>query len=241
MEVWREIRAVFLKELRTEWRTRVAAASTGLFALGGVTLTAMALHGRYPVFLEQGARAAVAASLLWILLYFTAAAGLGRAFTLEEERGTALALRLTTRAAAVWTGKFLANALLLLILAAMATPLLLFALDIWRTPVNVALLSCVVVLGSVGMAATMTFAAALVAQASAKGGMLAAISLPILAPLFVAAVDGSKAAMGGAFGAATGQTPLFITGAEAVQTLIAYAIVSVTAALMIFDYVWNDG
>lgn len=240
MGTLREARAVFLKELRTEWRTRVAISSTALFAVGGVTLAALALQVRLPIDLERNPRAAVTAALLWTLLYFTAAAGLGRAFALEEERGTALALRLTARASAVWLGKFLANALLLLVLAALATPLLLTAIGVFREPVNVPLLSCVVGLGCIGMAAIVTFAGALVAQASAKGSMLAAVALPLLTPLFAAAVGGTKVALNSYIGAIPGRMAPFAEGLGDLQALLALAVISVTASLMLFEYIWND-
>jgi heme exporter protein B len=233
----REIHAVFLKELRTEWRTKVALSSTALFAIGGVTLAALALRGNPPLALDDPSRASVAAGLLWILLFFTGATGLGRAFALEEERGTALALRLTARASAVWIGKFLANALLILGLAIIATPMLITALDAGRN-VNALLLTCVVASGCIGIAATMTFAGALVAQASAKSGLLATLSLPALAPLFVAAIHGTRAALG--VGTRLGIAPAFQTGMGDLQVLASYAVISVTAALMLFDYLWND-
>lgn len=223
-EAW----AIFAKELRTEWRTRVALSSIGLFALGSLALIGLALRG--------GASAPgpeVAAALLWIVLFFTAATGLGRTFVQEEERGTALALRLSARATAVWAGKFAANALLLLALTALTAPILLGMLG---APVaNAGLLVCVLVLGDLGLAAVMTLIAALVAQATAKSGLLAALSFPVLVPLLLAGVHGALAALGvgnreGRWGPGLGD----------LQVLGAYAVTAVTASLLLFDFVWND-
>jgi heme exporter protein B len=222
-----ETGAILFKELRTEWRTRVALSSVGLFALSSLTLIALALGG--------GPRptAEVAAALVWVVMFFTAATGLGRVFVQEEERGTALALRLCARATTVWTGKFAANLLLLLALTALAVPMLLALLN--APPENGALLFCVLLLGSLGIAAVMTTTAALVAQASAKGGLLAALSFPLLVPLLLAGVHGTKAALGvgnpgGRFGA----------GAGDLQVLGSYGVIAVTASLLLFDFVWND-
>ncbi len=224
----REAWAVLQKELATEWRTRIALSGTLLFAVCSLTLLALALQG-------DGGRIGpnVVAALLWILILFTASVGLGRAFVQEEERGTALALRLTARATTVWAGKWAANVLLLGLLVLVAAPILLAML---QTPVaNLALLICVLILGIFGMAATFTTTGALVAQASARGGLLPALSFPILVPLLLAGVHGTRAALG--VGNPNG---LFAPGMGDVQVLTSYAVVSVAASLLLFDFVWND-
>ncbi len=225
----REAGAVFVKEVRTEWRTRVALSATILFAVCALTLIGMALRvegvGHVP--------GAVAGAMLWVLLLFTAATGLGRSFVVEEERGTALALRLTARATAVWAGKFAANAALLLALTALSAPTLLFMFGI---PIaNSALLSCVLVLGAIGMAAVFTMTSALVAQSSSKGGLLAVLSFPLLVPLLTAGVHGTLSALSD-----YNPNGLFSVGLGDVQILISYATIAITISLMLFDFVWND-
>ena len=222
-----EAGAVLVKELRSEWRTRVAVSAVGLFALSSLTLIGLALgpgSAREP---------GLAAALLWLVLFFTGATGLGRTFVQEEERGTALALRLSARATTVWAGKYAANVVLLLGLTAVATPLLLALLGV--PAANGVLLFCVLGLGDLGLAAVMTMTAALVAQASARGGLLAALSFPLLVPLLLAGVHGAKAALGqgnpqGRFGPALGD----------LQVLGSYAVIAVTASLLLFDFVWNE-
>lgn len=218
--------AVFGKELRTEYRSRVAVLAVGLFALCALTLIALSLAG-------SAATPETASGLLWVLTLFTAATGLGRVFVAEEERGTALALRLSAPGTAVWTGKFAANALLLLLLSGVSTPLLLMILA--AKVANPALLFCVVMLGAIGTAATFTTMAALVALSSARSGLLAALSFPLLVPLFVAAVHGTKAALGVGNEAGT-----FASGAGDVQVLASYAVISVSTSLLLFDFVWTD-
>ncbi|MBC8139083.1 MAG: heme exporter protein CcmB [Fibrella sp.] len=222
----RSATAVFVKDMRTEWRSRVAVLAVGLFALCALTLIGLSLAG-------AKATPEVAAGLLWILTLFTAATGLGRVFVQEEERGTALALRLSAPGTAVWTGKFAANVLLLSMLAALSTPLLLMILGV--KVANLPLLFCVSVLGVLGTASTFTTMAALVALSSAKGGLLAAMSFPVLVPLFLAAIHGTKAALG--VGNSSGG---FAAGAGDIQVLLSYMVISVTASVMLFDFVWGD-
>ena len=226
-QVWiRAAVAVFGKEVRTEYRSRVAVLSVGLFALCALTLIAVSLAGTV-------ATPETASALLWVLTLFTAATGLGRVFVQEEERGTGLALRLSAPGTVVWAGKFAANAVLLAGLSALSTPLLLMILAI--KVVNLPLLVCVLLVGALGTASTFTTMAALVALSSARGGLLAALAFPVLVPLFLAAVHGTKAALGA--GNAAG---LWAAGAGDVQVLLSYTVISVTASLMLFDFVWAD-
>ncbi len=81
----------------------------------------------------------------------------------------------------------------------------------------------------------MTLTAALVAQASARSGLLAALSFPLLVPLFLAGVHGAKAALG--VGNAAGG---WAAGVGDLQVLFSYAVIAVTASLMLFDFVWTD-
>lgn len=175
----------------------------------------------------------IAAALLWVVIFFTAATGLGRSFVQEEERGTALALRLSARATAVWTGKYAANVVLLLALTALAAPGLVTMLGVRIA--NAGLFFCVLLLGDLGLAAVMTMTAALVAQATARGGLLAALSFPVLTPLLLAGVHGIMAALG--VGNPEGK---FAPGLGDLQVLGAYAVIAVTASLLLFDFVWND-
>ncbi|GAB4455248.1 MAG: heme exporter protein CcmB [Armatimonadaceae bacterium] len=225
-----EATAVFRKEVQTEWRTRVALSATVLFAACSLTLIGLSLRDKDSAAVEPG----VAAALLWVVLLFTAATGLGRAFIQEEERGTMLTLRLTAQASTVWTGKFVANAVLLLLLALISAPTLLAMVAV--PVVNTAVLCCVLILGCIGAAAVFTTTSALVAEASAKGGLLAVLSFPLLIPLLQAGVHGTKIALG------VGLTPTgsaFALASGDLQLLGSYAVVAVTASVMLFDFLWE--
>lgn len=228
MSFLREARAVFIKEIRTEWRTRVALSSVILFAVGSLTLIGLALEGGQAI-----KEAPLASALLWVVLLFTAATGLGRAYVQEEERGTALALRLTARATTVFAGKAAANVLFLLLLTLIATPVLLSLLNVRSA--NIGQLACVLILGNIGIAAVFTITGALVAQATAKGGLLAALSFPVLTPLLVAGVHGTNAAL---YVGKAATDPTIVYGD--LQVLASYAVIAVTASLMLIEFVWNE-
>ena len=120
----KETLAIAGKELRTEWRSRVALASLGLFVACSIALVALST-ARIPLNGEGGKEigSQIAAALIWIQVCFASAMGLGRAFVVESERGTMTALRLHTRATAVWAGKFIGNTLLLLGVCVITVPM----------------------------------------------------------------------------------------------------------------------
>jgi heme exporter protein B len=217
-----ETRAVFAKEWASELRTRYALNTFGLFGLTTLVTASAALG---PLSLAVAERAAVLPVLLWLILLFAATAGLPRTFVHEEETHTALALRLAASPGALFCGKAAYNVALILGLEAMVTPLflVLFDLEVGAPALFVATL----VAGGFGLAIGSTLVAALIAQAQGKGTLFAVLSLPILLPLLLFAVQVSRAALLG-------------EGADqALQALLLYDATVTVASLMLFPVVWN--
>ena len=225
------VTAVFLKEVRTEWRTRVALSGVGLFVVGALVLLGLGL-GQSP----KLPTAEMVGALVWVLALFTAATGLGRAFVQEAERGTTLALRLHARSTDVWLGKFAFNALLLLVLNSLTAPILFSLFQVSR--VNVAIMSCVLGVGTVAIAAVFTTMAALVAQTTARGGLLAALAFPLLVPAFQVGLNGTKAALGIGLEATT-KSAWQVAGAD-IALLLLYTAAAILLSLWLFDFIWND-
>ncbi|MBK9968911.1 MAG: heme exporter protein CcmB [Holophagales bacterium] len=178
-------RAVFVKDLRTEWRTRVALNALLLFAFSVLILVGYAVG---PTRLSIEDRPIVNSVLLWIVLFFSAMTGLSRAFVNEEETGTALALRLSAPPAAVFLGKLLSNLALLGVVMAFVVPLFLGLMSFGIAAPGLFL--AILVLGAVGLASASTFIAAIVAKTAAKGALFAVLATPLLLPPLVAAVPG---------------------------------------------------
>jgi heme exporter protein B len=89
----------------------------------------------------------------------------------------------------------------------------------------------VLALGMSGLAGAATLLAALVAKTTNRGSLFVVLAFPILLPLLVCAINGSVAAFIG-------------TRPEELQSslivLAAYLAATVTASLLLFDYVWNE-
>lgn len=215
----REAWAVFQKDLLSELRTKYALNAIVMFAI--VTLSAVSFAvGQFAVGND------VRAAFLWIVLFFSAMSGLGRVFVKEEDASTVQVLRLAARSSAVYTGKLLFNMVLLFALAAVVVPLfvVLMALDVLDLVFFVGTLG----LGIAGLAGAATIIAAIIAKASAKGELFAVLSFPILLPLLITAIGGTRKALDG------------VAAAGEFQVLLSYLVVMVTVSLMLFDFVWND-
>lgn len=218
--------AVFLKDVRLELRTRYALNALLMFVASSLLLVVFAVGQA-----EVGDR--VAAALVWIVIVFAAAVGLGRAFVAEEERGTVLLLQLNLRGSAVYAGKLLFNVLLVGVMNALAALgfVVVLGLEVHAT----GLLMLALALGALGLAGATTLLSALIARAAKGGPLMAVLAFPLLVPLLLSAVRVTQRALlpavpGGVWAAS----------ADDLVALFAYAGAVITASVLLFDYVWND-
>ena len=219
--------AVLRKDLRLELRSRFVLNTLLIFVLSALLLILMAA-GR------DDLSAKLQAGLLWIVILFTAALGLGRAFVAEEERGTVLFLRLHTRPGMVYAGKLAYSFLMILAVNAILTSVFILLLNVEVTLPG--LLTLTLLLGTLGLAGTTTLLAAIIARTSRRGPLLPVLLFPLLIPLLLSAVDATENSL-------TGGTPLMDGWTASVQSLVAlasFAGVVIAASVLLFDYVWLD-
>jgi heme exporter protein B len=224
--IFRAAAAVFVKDLRSEWRTRVALNALLLFAFAVLVLVGYAVG---PTRLTLEDRPIVNSVLLWIVLFFSAMTGLSRAFVNEEETGTALALRLSAPPAVVFLGKLLSNLALLAVVMAFVVPLFLAMMSFGIAAPGLFL--AILALGAIGLASASTFIAAIVAKTAARGALFAVLATPLLLPPLVAAVTGTRIAA---------TEPELAAGLDVVRLLFAFDGLMVTASFLLFDAVWRE-
>jgi heme exporter protein B len=217
-----EVGAVFVKDWRTELRTRHALHTLLLFAVTTLVTVSLALG---PLGVSSTERVAVLPALLWVILLFAAAAGLPRGFVHEEETHTAIALRLAATPSALFCGKALYSASLLLGLEVVLTPLYIAVMQL---PVaNPGELVLALGAGGLGLAIASTLLAAIVAQAQGRAALFPILAFPVLLPLLLLAVELTRGAVGGPVG-------------DAVLTnLLLYDAAMAVSGLMLFPLVWN--
>lgn len=213
--------AVLVKDLRTEFRTRYSLNALFMFAFTTLVVVSFSLG-------QLGLSSLVHAALYWIVIFFSAMSALAGVFIKEEDTKTAQTLRLYARPSIIYTGKLIYNILLLFLLCILITPLYVIFMHV-EVP-DPGLLTLVIFLGCIGLAGATTLIGAIVAKASARSALFAVLSFPVLLPLLVAAIAGTNAAL-----ANEGWS-----GAENhVKLLAAYAVIMITASVVLFDFVWN--
>lgn len=216
--------AILAKDLRIEWRTRESVSS--VFVLGVLLLVVLTIAHDAP----PEAAPALAPGILWATFLFTGLLGVQRGFLLERENDC-LAGLLTAPLdpAAIYAGKLAANVVLLAATQAVVVPLvgIFLHLDVW--PVLPGLL-LVLLLGNVGFAALATLFAAIAVRTRAREVMLPLLLLPLLVPLLIGAVDGTRAVMEGGLAAAR----------DGLAVLTAFDVVFAVAGWLLFAYVVRD-
>lgn len=215
--------AVFLKDWHSELRTRYAISALGMFVITTIAMILFSLG-------SEPASPEVLAGMLWVVLFFAAMSGLSRTFVMEEERGTAMTVQLQAPPSAVYFGKLLFNLVLgagLTLLTVVLYALLIEGFVIRSTGLFVAIIA----LGSIGLASASTIIAAIIARANTKGTLYPVLSFPILLPLLMTVINGTRMASEGAsWGDAAGEF----------QILISYIVVVTTTSYLLFEYIWKD-
>ncbi len=214
---------MFEKDVKLELRSRYAINMILLFVLAALFLVAFSVG-------QEALTPRIESALLWIVIVFSAALGLGRSFVSEEERGTVLLLLLHTRGDMVYAGKLLFNFLFVLglNLVAVVTFVVMLGIEV----ISVSLLLTTIVLGALGLAGATTLLAAIIARTATRGPLLPVLVFPMLIPLLLAVVTATREALPGGEGwAAAGNEML---------TLIGFAGVVISASIVLFDYVWYD-
>jgi len=214
--------AVFAKDIRLELRSRHALNAILMFSVVSLTVVSFSVGQA-----ELSSR--LLGSLYWVIMFFSAVAGLSLVFIREEEAGTALILRLRADPAAILLGKLLFNLLLFSIVTVVVTTLFFLLTD--ASAEGLALFLLIVALGVISLCAATTLVAAIIARASSKGALFAVLSFPILIlPLMMLVAASESALAGGAFAEIS----------EPIQGLFAYSVVMITASFMLFRFVWLD-
>jgi heme exporter protein B len=217
--------AIWLRDLRSEFRTRYAINAILMFAV--TTLIAVSFSiGAFRI--GEAEKPFLYSVLLWIILVFSALSGLSRSFVKEEEAGTMDVLRLSARPQAVFLGKLFFNLTLLGALELIIVPsfILLMEYEI-EFP---GFFAAMTISAGLGLGAGTTIVAAMIAQASARGALFSALSFPLLFPLMITAIKGCERAAAGMDSA----------GWPEVRIAVAYVIIMIIMSLFLFPLIWEE-
>jgi len=212
--------AVLVKDSLCEFRTCYALSALFMFALISLTSISMSIG-------VVSLSAELTATLLWIIVFFCAMAGLSRVFVQEQESGSIVVLRIYASGQAVILGKLLFNVIMLFGLTFFVIPLFIMFLnvDIYRWPMFI----MIVILGDIGIAATATITAALVAKTQGKNALFTVLTFPILLPQFLNSISATTKIL------ADTQPDM-----SEIMFMATYNVVIVIASSILFDYLWYD-
>jgi len=216
----RAIELVFRKECRLALRTKSSWLVVLMFAL--TTLSCVSL-------LLQGDRLTprILAAMLWVILFFSLLAGAGRSFADEEAAGTLPALLIYGSSQAVLFGKILFMAALLFGLGLLILPVYLVLMD--GEARSLLVLLSTLLCGTYGMAAAGTLLSALMTGASAPGGLLSILMLPVMLPILLPAIVLTAGCLGGAFPSLS-----YLFG------MLLYDAILTVASSLLFDQLWYE-
>ena len=222
---FRAMSAVLWKDLSAELRSRELLTSMLVFSLLVILIFNFALD------LDPRIRAqsSVTSGVLWVIFTFAGTLGLNRSMAVEKDRGCMDGLLLApVDRSAIYFGKAAGNLVFMLLVEIIILPIysLLYNVNLFQPGLLLATL-----LGSIGYVAVGTLLAAMAVQARTRDILLPILLFPVVLPLIMGAVKAS-----------TG----FLEGVELAEILpwlnllIAYDIIFIAVAFMVFDYVVEE-
>lgn len=195
-----QILAVIHKDLLIEWRSPSRASAVFVFALGVLLLVAFAAS-------SVDVMRRVAGGTLWLGVLLASTRSLDQSFAVEMEHGSLEGMVLwPVDPIAIYYGKAIANAIVLVTVAALLTPLVI---AIYDTPLrgSVWQFAGMVIAGCGAIAAPGTLYALITARARGASVLLPLLLLPLVMPALLAAARGTTVLFEGD---AMGQAPSWL-------------------------------
>jgi heme exporter protein B len=219
----RAVWTVLWKDLVAEFRSREMLSAMVVFALLTVVIFNFALE------LRMDRAALIAPGLVWVTIVFAANLGLNRSLAVEKDRGSLDGLLLApVDRSALYFGKMAGNLVFMIVVEIIVLPAaaIFLGLNLPRADLLLVLL-----LGTLGLAATGTLLSALAVHTRAREVMLPILLLPATVPLILAAVRASGLILSNApFGEIVGWLNL----------LLVYDVIMLAVAYMTFDFVVEE-
>ena len=179
--------AVARKDLTSEWRTRELVPALAQFVVLALVIANFGFQ------FDSSNANAIAPGVLWMALVFAGLVAFGRAFAAEREQSSLEAMLMTPAApAAIFAGKAMAAALLLILCEAVLLPALAL---FFAVPVSFEVVVAVL-LATVGMAVLGCLFAAMVARIRARELLLPLLTLPLWIPFIIAGGHAVQVGMG---------------------------------------------
>ncbi len=195
---WKQYKALLLKDIRQEIRTREMLTSMVVYALLVLTVYGAALA-------QVGDRVQVvsfAGGLLWALIVFTSLLGLNRSFSHETESGCLEGILLApVDRALIFLAKATSNLIFLVLVEIVCVPLFfIFFLSGAQLAPTTPLILLPLAVGTIGVAGVGTLLSTMTIDTRGRDVLLAILLIPVIFPLLYACVSATSVAFMGVEG-----------------------------------------
>lgn len=214
--------AILKKEIIQELRTKYAVNTLLAFTGAALLLLLFTLRADQ---LDPTPKS----GLVWIIILFASMTGMTRSFVQETEKKTWDFLKLHANATEVFVGKLVYNLIFLLILH-------VFTFFFYMVMMGLTIQSHLyfvssILFGAAGLASVTTLTSAMISQADRKGALFSVLCIPLVVPLLLILTRITRFAL---IEGSPGQ------GYNDLAALVGYCGVTITAGILLFDYIWED-
>lgn len=182
---WVQVRWLFMKELKQEWRQRFSVQGILLYAVAATYVVYLSMHN-----LDKPAWNA----LYWVILIFSAVSAIAKSF-LQESKGKMLYLHQLVHPASLLVAKILYNSLLMVIISMIVFGA--YSVLLGQQAEHLGWFILAVILGSASFSSVLTMVSAISSKTGNGHLIMPVLSIPLLIPLLLIAVKASKTAVDG--------------------------------------------
>ena len=223
-----QILSLIGKELLSEWRQRYALNGMILYLASTIFVCYMSFG------LKAGAIDPITwNALFWIIILFTAVNSVAKSF-IQESRGRALYYYSIASPIEIIVSKIIYNALLLLTLALAGFVIYSFVMtrgDNEGAKFDLLYFLISIVLGSLGLASSLTMISGIAAKAENSTSLMAVLSFPVILPIMLMVIKLSKNAMDGLERSVSTDEILILVAINAIVFAVSY---------LLFPYLWRS-
>lgn len=177
------------KEMQMEWRQRYALHGLLLYLASTIFVCYLSFKAK-----QHTINPITWNTLFWIIILFIAINAIGKSFTQEPSQRNVFYYTLVSPEAVIYS-KIIYNSLIMISVSLIG---IFFYSWVMGNPVgNMPLYLLSIILGSIGLASTLSLMAGIAAQAENSATLMAVLSFPIIIPLLLLVLKISKSAMDG--------------------------------------------
>jgi len=221
--LFREVSRLLKKEITTELRQKYAINGILLYLVGTVFICYLSFN-----LSTSQLQPVTWNTLFWIIILFTAISAVAKSF-LQESQGQLIYYYTIASGQSIIVSKIIYYSLLLVALGLIG--FMIYGVVLGNPVDNAWLFTLNIILGSIGMASTLTLVSSIASKAQNNQTILAVLGLPILIPVLLMSITISKNAMDG--------LP-WTNSYDELAVLCSIDAIICSLAVILFPYIWKS-